>query len=313
MAGGELYGVWVQTITNDTTAANVEKYGEIEDMAQAYRDGFARDFCDGQTSPTPPRWPDDGMQLVYTYDQESARLISEFLRGDIDERIAAGELMPTGMPSWSTARAVADIAGFQPFAEVREMIIDPRPLNADADEWIEGLSAEQREAFRLWSGEFHKSGGQQVGYQHMNDLIRSGLPLDAHTQNFLAGLESAPRVEGIVYRGIQSNPFGGFGEADRLLDRYRQAVGTDIVWDGAASTSLDPTVASNFGPDIVFEIEGKSSRWIGTLSENVEEQEAIFPPGSRFTIVGVSEGRVALYDSVEDQTMHRFIIQLKEI
>ena len=72
----EMYGVWVQTITNDTTAANVEKYGEIEDMAQAYRDGFAKDFCDGQTSPTPPRWPDDGMQLVYTYDQESARLIS---------------------------------------------------------------------------------------------------------------------------------------------------------------------------------------------------------------------------------------------
>ncbi|HPH40603.1 MAG TPA: hypothetical protein PK274_10330, partial [Candidatus Fermentibacter daniensis] len=68
MAGVELYGVWVQTITNDTTAANVEKYGEIEDMAEAYRDGFAKDFCDGQTSPTPPRWPDDGMQLLYFYD-----------------------------------------------------------------------------------------------------------------------------------------------------------------------------------------------------------------------------------------------------
>lgn len=100
MAGGELYGVWVQTITNDTTAANVEKYGEVEDMAQAYRDGFAKDFCDGQTSPTPPRWPDDGMQLIYTYDAESARLISEFLRGDIQERVAAGSLSPAATPSW---------------------------------------------------------------------------------------------------------------------------------------------------------------------------------------------------------------------
>ncbi len=101
MAGGELWGVWVQTITNDTTAANVEKYGEIEDMAQAYRDGFAKDFCDGQTSPTPPRWPDDGMQLVYTYDQESARLISEFLREDVAARVAEGEMGGGfAVPSW---------------------------------------------------------------------------------------------------------------------------------------------------------------------------------------------------------------------
>ena len=98
MAGGELYGVWAQTITNDTTAANVEKYGEIEDMAEAYRDGFAKDFCDGQTSPTPPRWPDDGMQLLYFYDRESAELVSQFLRSDIDERIIAGEMTPSATP-----------------------------------------------------------------------------------------------------------------------------------------------------------------------------------------------------------------------
>ena len=100
MAGGELWGVWAQTVTNDTGAANVEKYGEIEDMAEAYRDGFAKDFCDGQTSPTPPRWPDDGMQLIYTYDPESARLISEFLRGDIGSRAAAGELNLPVIPTW---------------------------------------------------------------------------------------------------------------------------------------------------------------------------------------------------------------------
>lgn len=101
MAGGELYGVWVQTITNDTTAANVEKYGEIEDMAEAYRDGFAKDFCDGQTSPTPPRWPDDGMQLIYFYDRESAELVSQFLREDVVERNAAGEFGEGfAAPSW---------------------------------------------------------------------------------------------------------------------------------------------------------------------------------------------------------------------
>ena len=106
MAGGELWGVWAQTITNDTTAANVEKYGEIEDMAEAYRDGFAKDFCDGQTSPTPPRWPDDGMQLLYFYDRESAELVSQFLRGDMADRVESGEMGEGfAVPSW-----IGDIA-----------------------------------------------------------------------------------------------------------------------------------------------------------------------------------------------------------
>lgn len=100
MAGGQLWGVWAQTITNDTTAANVEKYGGVEDMAEAYRDGFAKDFCDGQTSPTPPRWPDDGMQLLYFYDRESAELVSQFLRGNVVERMQGGDLQPTAAPSW---------------------------------------------------------------------------------------------------------------------------------------------------------------------------------------------------------------------
>lgn len=100
MAGGQLWGVWVQPITGDSTQANVEKYGAVEDMAQAYRDGFAKEFCDGQTSPTPPRWPDDGMQLLYFYDEESARLVSDYLRGSLQERFDAKEL-PGGMaPSW---------------------------------------------------------------------------------------------------------------------------------------------------------------------------------------------------------------------
>lgn len=100
MAGGQLWGVWVQPVTGDTSPENIEKYGEIEDMAQAFRDGFARDFCDGQTSPVPPRWPDDNMQLLYFYDRESAQLISEYLRGSLRERFDGGELPTTLAPTW---------------------------------------------------------------------------------------------------------------------------------------------------------------------------------------------------------------------
>jgi hypothetical protein len=39
------------------------------------------------------------MQLIYTYDRESAELLQEYLRGSINERVERGEITAT-MPSW---------------------------------------------------------------------------------------------------------------------------------------------------------------------------------------------------------------------
>lgn len=150
MAGGQLWGVWVQPITGDTTQANVEKYGEVEDMAQAYRDGFAKEFCDGQTSPTPPRWPDDGMQLLYFYDEESARLVSDYLRGSLQDRFTAGE-MPGGMaPSWVQTALDAVLAATNTpsineevdrMLESMERIRDVVPEDVHGLDWMENLAS----------------------------------------------------------------------------------------------------------------------------------------------------------------------------
>ena len=95
-----MYAVIVQPITNDTTPANVESYGDVVDMDTVFKDGFSRDFCDGQTSPVPPRWADDQAGMIYTYDKRTADMFSGILRDDVASRIASGVIQQS--PSWLT-------------------------------------------------------------------------------------------------------------------------------------------------------------------------------------------------------------------
>lgn len=94
----EYYAVWAQPVDNSTGAANVDKYGEIIKASELYGEGFSKDFCDGQTSPSPPRWPDDEMGLLWSYSEEGAQFLQAFIRGDLAERIAAGEVQQ--VPVW---------------------------------------------------------------------------------------------------------------------------------------------------------------------------------------------------------------------
>jgi hypothetical protein len=102
-----MYGIIVQPITNTTTPANVESYGDIIDMDFAFDKGFSRDFCDGQTSPVPPRWADDQAGMLYTYDRRTAEMFQGILRRDVADRIAIGIIQQS--PSWLTAPNVASI------------------------------------------------------------------------------------------------------------------------------------------------------------------------------------------------------------
>ena len=102
-----MYGVIVQPITNDTTPANVESYGDIINMDTAFDKGFFRTFCDGQSSPVPPRWADDQAGMLYTYDRRTAEMFRGILRDDVAQRISSGVIQQS--PSWLTTPSVASI------------------------------------------------------------------------------------------------------------------------------------------------------------------------------------------------------------
>lgn len=94
------YGVWVQAIDDRTGAANVEKYGQYQEFDDLYSEGFAKEFCDGQTAPTGPRWADDDMGMLWVPDEDTARLIQGMLREDITDRVVTEGLRMAATPSW---------------------------------------------------------------------------------------------------------------------------------------------------------------------------------------------------------------------
>jgi len=121
------YGIWVQGIDDRTGAANVEKYASYQEFDDLYAEGFSKTFCDGQTSPTGPRWADDNMGMLWVPDEETAKYIQGILRDDIANRVAVEGLKLTVAPSWIAAGQVTtgltagvlvsvadEIAGFAP-------------------------------------------------------------------------------------------------------------------------------------------------------------------------------------------------------
>lgn len=100
-----VFSVWVQPVDNEITPANLDQYGSVHDVLGEYEDDAEggtpnKQFCDGQTSKTPPRYATDRMIGIYTRSREAADMISQMLREDVVRRIGAGELTVPLMATW---------------------------------------------------------------------------------------------------------------------------------------------------------------------------------------------------------------------
>ena len=105
----DVYGVWVQPIDNDTGAANLERYGMVENLSELYESDMgdrSKDFCDGQTSPTAPRYADDQMGQLQFYSKEAADYISSVLRNDVAARMASGQVAQSLPSAWGVLAPV---------------------------------------------------------------------------------------------------------------------------------------------------------------------------------------------------------------
>lgn len=97
------FAVWVQPVDEYTTPENLDNYGTVHDVEAEYEDDEGgtpnKQFCDGQTSKTPPRYATDHMIGIYTRSREAADIISGYLREDVTNRILAGSLR-VPLPLW---------------------------------------------------------------------------------------------------------------------------------------------------------------------------------------------------------------------
>lgn len=100
-----VYSVWTQIIDDTTTPANIDAFGSVHDVLAEQEDDEGgtpnKQFCDGQTSKTPPRYATDNMIGIYTRSPESAQIISDFMRQDVVNRIQSGQLR-VPLPTWYT-------------------------------------------------------------------------------------------------------------------------------------------------------------------------------------------------------------------
>ena len=158
----DVYSVWVQPIDNETGAANIERYGMVEDLTELYESDMgdrSKDFCDGQTSPTAPRYADDQMGQLQFYSKEAADYVSSVLRNDLAERIAQGQigqslpsawgvLAPVTMPETMAGivlelrtlmaidAAVTDSQIESAITRYVQVTGNPLPTNAELSEWM---------------------------------------------------------------------------------------------------------------------------------------------------------------------------------
>lgn len=118
------------------------------------------------------------------------------------------------------------------------------------------------------------------GYQELNLALREGAldaPQQARVDALNKALEKLPPYEGTVVRGTNL-------PAD-VLEQYRPG---DVITEPAfTSTSMDHTVAQSptFAGNTEFRIWSTTGRDVSSVSMYPDEQEILFPAGSKFYVV----------------------------
>lgn len=94
-------------------------------------------------------------------------------------------------------------------------------------------------------------------------------PLDERLAALLSALDKLPPHRGLSYRGY----------AGRQGQTFQRAIPSAVL----VSTSRDPRVATdNFSTDGVYAVIGRRGRDLTSVSEQPDEQEVVFRPGSVF-------------------------------
>ena len=130
------------------------------------------------------------------------------------------------------------------------------------------LTPEQKAAIRDYS---------DSGYRRINGQLRARA-VTARTRHeinaLISALKELPGFEGDVFRSAAIE--------GRLLRKY-QRVGTVITERAFISTSRSPSKA--FSGNVRFYLISKRGKEIDQWSEYPDEEEVLFPPGTRFKVL----------------------------
>ncbi len=154
-------------------------------------------------------------------------------------------------------------------------------------------------------------------FQDMNEALRDRdtlfrynvarrIAIKKNIENTSKFLQSAPKVEGTVYRGMN------FDSGDALETFMNQLRDNDtIIFKSFTSTSTRRTVAEDIisydtpksGFSALFELRSKNGVYLGDASAWKAEREVLFNAGSKFLIESVSETTPGAYKIIMNEVV----------
>jgi hypothetical protein len=173
------------------------------------------------------------------------------------------------------AYKVQDLTENPPITEEptsRDKMPENQSFDGDTSAEQYDLSERDREAIRRYTGAEYAELNWSLWSGHLNN-VESVSPF---SHDLSSALEKLPRYEGTVLRG--SMP--GISANDYQLERYEP--GETVVENGYLSCTTDPEM--EFDGEVLWIIESKSGRDIGSFSRRKPECEILFDRFSRFEI-----------------------------
>jgi hypothetical protein len=144
---------------------------------------------------------------------------------------------------------------------------------------------------------------QWTSARGMVHRIQAGQVSDATATAFDQAMHAAPKVDGLVYRGVLPGSHGA-QVAEHLTP------GDMLTIDKPVSTSADPRQAVSFGNDL-YEIDSPAAAYVsGVAPGYAYEKEAVLAPG-RYQVVSTETGKIN-YLSVRKTGPVR-IIRLRDV
>jgi len=191
--------------------------------------------------------------------------------------------------------------------------------NQGGKQWKESLDKPHQDAVKGWLSDTRGDGTRGIGYMEIRSLQKGRLTdvsdeVVEKTKKALRqldeALESAPRHEGTVYRGLQI-------DQKRYDDLIRQ---TAVEFDAHASTTPDDFMGFKFATErsiqdldremsVVMEIRGVEGAKVGWYAK-LGETEVVLPKGTRLRRVG--EPIIETYkprNGVSSKTITRLVFE----
>lgn len=164
------------------------------------------------------------------------------------------------------------------------------------------LTYAERQAVLDWTngeyGQIRKAIGKgEIGSKHGAIGIK--------TEQFLAGVEKAPKYEGVVFRGIKDY---GTASAAYVQSLLQTGVGGTWVDKSPHSLSRSPKTAYHFSAGkVLMAVKTKTARSIENLTYHSSEKELIGMPNTKYRVVSMTKNVKTTHGSVN------VLVELEEV